>query len=394
MGFNGLLNLSFWGWLGITFLVTHVTIVSVTLFLHRSQAHRSLDIHPLLAHFFRFWLWFTTGQITKAWVAIHRKHHAHCETPDDPHSPQVLGLPTVLWQGAELYRKEAKVQETLDHYGRGTPDDWIEHKLYTPYSGSGLILMTLIYVILMGAPGLITAAIQMAWIPFWAAGVINGIGHFWGYRNFECKDAATNIVPWGLLIGGEELHNNHHAFGTSAKFSVKWWEFDLGWFYIQLFSLLGLMKVRRVYPKLAQVKTKTHIDLDTVKALLINRLTVLSHYTQDVLLPVFKDAQKSLNPTARRLRTLLVRDRSLVADADQQRIQDLLQQCPTLKEVYLFRDRLQSIWEKTTASHKELIEALQAWCHAAEQTGIEALQRFAAGIRHYALLPNTESPLA
>ncbi|MEW8396853.1 MAG: fatty acid desaturase, partial [Candidatus Thiodiazotropha sp.] len=226
--FNGLFDLSLSGFILLTLVLTHITIVSVTVYLHRHQAHRALDLHPLLSHFFRFWLWLTTGMVTREWVAIHRKHHAKCETESDPHSPQTRGLGKVLWQGAELYQEEAGNPETLERYGKGTPDDWLERKLYQRHNYSGILLLLLLEIILLGPAGITLWAIQMIWIPFWAAGVINGIGHYWGYRNFEIPNASTNIVPWGIFIGGEELHNNHHAFASSAKLSNRWWEFDLG----------------------------------------------------------------------------------------------------------------------------------------------------------------------
>src|SRR5512143_1921490 len=239
--FSGVFDLPWWGYVVVALALTHVTIAGVTIFLHRCQAHRALDLHPIPSHFFRFWLWLTTGMITKEWAAIHRKHHAKCETPEDPHSPQVLGINRVLWGGVLLYRNESKNRETMERYGHGTPDDWLEHKLYTPYNFAGVALMALIDVALFGlVPGLAIFAVQMVWIPFWAAGVINGIGHYWGYRNFGCADASTNIVPWGILIGGEELHNNHHAYATSAKLSNKWYEFDIGWMYIRILESLRL----------------------------------------------------------------------------------------------------------------------------------------------------------
>ena len=273
----GLLNLSFWGYVVATLILTHITIIGVTIYLHRYQAHRGLELHPLLSHFFRFWLWLTTGMVTKEWAAIHRKHHAKCETAEDPHSPQVKGLKKVLWEGAELYQEEAKNQETLERYGQGTPDDWLERNIYTRHSAKGIVLMLLIDLLLFGIPGITIWALQMAWIPFHAAGVINGIGHYWGYRNFECKDAARNIFPWAFWIGGEELHNNHHTFATSAKFSVKWWEFDIGWGYIKLFSLLKLAKVKRLPPKVKIVPNKTCVDIETVKAIITGRFQVMSH---------------------------------------------------------------------------------------------------------------------
>ena len=248
---HGMLDLSAWQILLATLVLTHITIASVTIYLHRYSAHRALDLHPLPAHFFRLWLWLTTGQVTKEWTAIHRKHHAKCEQAEDPHSPHVHGIKTVLLSGAELYRKESKNKETLERYGHGTPDDWIERNIYSRFSWQGVAIMLIIDVALFGVLGLTLWAVQMMWIPVTAAGIINGAGHFWGYRNFEAPDASTNLVPWGIIIGGEELHNNHHTYPTSAKLSVKPYEFDLGWAYIRILQALGLASVKKTPPKLA-----------------------------------------------------------------------------------------------------------------------------------------------
>ena len=241
-------NLQWWQYVLITLALTHVSIAAITIFLHRSQAHRALDLHPIVSHFFRFWLWLTSGVVTKEWVAIHRKHHAKCETVEDPHSPQTRGIMKVLLEGAELYRAEAKVAETLEKYGHGTPDDWMERNVYSRHSAMGVALMMIINIALFGPIGLTIWAVQMAWMPIMAAGIINGVGHYWGYRNFACEDASTNILPWGILIGGEELHNNHHAYGTSARLSNKWYEFDIGWLYIKLMTYVGLATIRKVAP--------------------------------------------------------------------------------------------------------------------------------------------------
>ncbi len=383
----GLLNLSFWGYVFAMLLLTHITIVSVTIYLHRHQAHRALDLHSAPAHFFRFWLWLTTGMRTKAWAAIHRKHHARVETASDPHSPQVLGIKKVLWEGAELYGKEAKNQETLERYGYGTPDDWVERHLYTPHSDKGIFLMLAIDLLLFGVPGLTIWAIQMMWIPFFAAGVINGIGHYFGYRNFESQDASRNIVPWGALIGGEELHNNHHAFGTSAKFSVKWWEFDLGWGYIKLLAMLKLAKVKKLPPKLKTILDKETVDLETLKALLANRLHIMANYTKEVILPVLKETRRQ-HPHRhmfRNIKHLLTRADSLLDEPGKQSLFRFLEDKHHLKEVYHYREKLQLIWNRTTANQKELIDALQEWCKQAEASGVETLRRFVEKLRRYAL---------
>src|SRR5215813_7398894 len=263
---HGLVPLPWWGYIVVTLALTHVTIAAVTIFLHRCQAHRGLDLHPIPSHFFRFWLWLTTGMVTKEWVAIHRKHHAKVETADDPHSPQTRGIKTVFWSGSELYRAEAKNAETLDKFGRGTPEDWLERNVYSRYLWEGIGLMLVVNVTLFGAVGLTIWAVQMAWIPVMAAGIINGIGHYWGYRNFSCEDASKNIVPWGILIGGEELHNNHHAYGSSARLSSQWYEVDLGWMYIRGLELVGLAKVRKVAPRIRFDRAKLTADVETLQA--------------------------------------------------------------------------------------------------------------------------------
>ncbi|MBS0358827.1 MAG: fatty acid desaturase [Proteobacteria bacterium] len=389
--FYGLLHLSFWGYVIATLIMTHITIASVTIYLHRHQAHRALELHPIISHFFRLWLWLTTGMVTRAWVAIHRKHHAKTETPDDPHSPQVLGLKKVLWEGAELYRSEAKNQETLEKYSYGTPEDWIERKLYTPYSSKGVLVMLGIDLLLFGIPGLTIWAVQMMWIPFFAAGIINGVGHHSGYRNFECPDASTNISPWGILIGGEELHNNHHTFATSAKLSVKWWEFDIGWMYIRTLSLLGLATVKKLPAELRSIPGKVSIDAETLKALVVNRFQVLARYSREVILPVLKEEKHKAGEAGARLfvqaKKLLCLDQSLLTTSTKSQLSKILEQEATLKLVYDFRLKLQSLWEKTTANPTDLQEALQQWCKQAEETGIEALRQFSVRIKGFVSQP-------
>lgn len=383
----GLLNLSFWGYFIAVVVLTQTTIAAVTIYLHRCQAHRAITLHASISHFFRFWLWLTTGMITKEWAAIHRKHHAKCETVDDPHSPQISGIKKVLWQGAELYRKEACNQDTVERYGQGTPDDWIERHLYSKHSSVGIYTMLVIDLLLFGLPGITVWAIQMAWIPFFAAGVINGVGHYLGYRNYECPDAARNIVPWGLLIGGEELHNNHHTFGSSAKFSSKWWELDLGWGYIKLLSWLKLAKIKKLPPKLYQSAHKECIDAETLKALIINRFNVLSRYSKEVILPVLKAEKLHAGEKGRalfqRAKILLIRESSLIDKLGKQRLALLLKKRQALHNVYHYRQQLLAIWDRTTASQKELVEALQDWCKRAENSGIEVLREFALRLRGY-----------
>jgi stearoyl-CoA desaturase (delta-9 desaturase) len=380
----GLLNFPFWGYVLTTLGLTHITIIAVTVYLHRCQAHRALTLHPAASHFFRFWLWLTTGMQTREWVAIHRKHHARCETAEDPHSPQVKGIWKVLLEGTELYRAEAKNKDTLARFGQGAPDDWIERHLYNRHTTGGIKLLLALNLLLLGVPGLTVWAIQMAWIPFFAAGVINGVGHYWGYRNFECPDAARNIVPWGLLIGGEELHNNHHTFITSAKLSVKWWEFDIGWCYIRLLQALKLAKVKRLPPRLVQQSDKSHIDLDTVTAILTNRFHVMARYSTEVVLPILREEKRKTGLAGKRAlkraRVLLTRAEHLLDETSQQHLAAILDRHHLLALVHRYRLALQAIWSRTTASPKELLEALQNWRREAEATGIAVLRNFAAGL--------------
>jgi len=368
---------------------THVTIVAVTVFLHRHQAHRALDLHPAASHFFRFWLWLTTGMVTKAWVAIHRKHHARCETDEDPHSPQVMGINTVLWRGAELYRREAEKSATLDQYGRGTPDDWLERHIYTQFNYFGIVLLIAIDVILFGAVGITLWAIQMIWIPFWAAGIINGLGHWWGYRNYETLDASTNIFPWGILIGGEELHNNHHTFSSSAKLSSKWWEFDIGWMYIRILEFFRLARVRKVASR-PVIDPRKHVpDVDTLSAIIKHRFQVMSYYYRDVLVAVCRDvvrsARKEERPMLRKAVRLLAKEERIMDATARGRLEFLLRKSSALHTAYRFKLQLQEIWKKSAASQESLVHALQEWCRQAEATGIAALQEFARSLKGYSL---------
>jgi len=390
---NGLLDLPWWGVLIATLVFTHITIVSVTVFLHRFQAHRAIEISPVVSHFFRFWLWLTTSMVTKQWVAIHRKHHAKCETEQDPHSPIAMGINTVLWKGAELYSDEGKNQSTLDTYGHNTPDDWLENNLYSGRTNKlGIAIMLVINVLLFGPIGITVWAVQMAWIPFWAAGIINGAGHYVGYRNFEVSDASTNLVPWGIIIGGEELHNNHHAFGSSAKFSVKWWEFDIGWMYIQTLKLLGLAKVKKLAPQPILDSNKSAIDTDTVMALVTNRFQVMSNYARQVVKNVYKEEVNRtedgiLRFQLKRARKLLTRDSFLMDATAKENLAKALSKHQALDTVYEFRKSLEEIWQKTADSQEQLLVAIQEWCHQAEATGIKALQDFAQSLKNYSLAP-------
>jgi len=391
MWYNGLLDLSAWQLVGITLLMTHVTIVSVTVYLHRYSAHRALELNTGLKHFFRFWLWLTTAQNTREWTAVHRKHHAKCETPEDPHSPVYKGLSTVLRKGAELYREEARNPETLRIYGKNCPDDWVERNLYSRYKLGGIVLMALIDLLLFGTAGITIWAVQMMWIPFWAAGVVNGLGHAVGYRNFECRDAATNLVPWGIVIGGEELHNNHHTYPNSAKLSVRRWEFDMGWAWIRLFCLLRLAKVQRVAPIAHRVAGKANLDMDTAMAILNNRFQIMAQYRKLVIGPLVKQeldrVDTSVSHHFRRAKRLLSRETSLLEDRHHVRIESMLAHSQALKTIYEKRLALQQIWARTSANGHDMLAAMKDWVHEAETSGIHALRDFASQLKTYSLRP-------
>ena len=388
---DGLLNLSMWDVVIATLVLTHITIASVTIYLHRHQSHNALTLHPIVSHFFRFWLWMTTGMVTKQWVAIHRKHHTFCETEDDPHSPQRLSLGKVMWQGSELYRAEASNVETLAKYGHGTPDDWLERKVYSRFPYAGITLMALVDVALFGVIGITVWAIQMIWIPFWAAGIINGVGHYWGYRNFETNDAATNIVPWGIVIGGEELHNNHHAYSSSARLSNKWWEFDIGWMYIRLLQAVGLAHVKKLSPQLRPRPSESIPDVDTLRAILRNRFHVLKLYARKVTKPVLREelrrADRSFRSLLRGVRKFLLRE-DVVADGQASaKLREALERSRQLQVVYQYKQQLKALWERGAATTGAPLQRLQDWCNRAEQTGIDVLQDFAALLRGYAVKP-------
>ena len=387
----GLLDLPWWGYVLAALALTHITIAAVTIFLHRSQAHRAVDLHPLASHFFRFWLWLTSGIVTKEWVAIHRKHHAKCETPEDPHSPQTRGIKKVFWEGSELYRAEAKVAETLEKYGRGTPDDWLERNVYSRHSFAGIFLMMAIDLVLFGPIGLTIWAVQMAWIPVTAAGVINGVGHYWGYRNFACEDASTNVMPWGILIGGEELHNNHHAYGTSARLSNKWYEFDIGWLYIKLMAYVGLATVRKVAPAVKWLPAKPLCDLDTLQAIITHRYDVMTRFVRSVradsaaeIARLKAGANLPQSLSLNRFRSWLYQEPAELAATDKADLDGLLGKSERLQTVYLMRQELAAIWSRSTATREQLLEQLQAWCKRAEDSGIQSLKDFSVRLRSYA----------
>lgn len=387
---GGLLQFGWGAMLLYLLAATQLTIFAVTLYLHRSQAHRGVDFHPVIAHVFRFWTWLTTSMITREWVAIHRKHHAKCETEDDPHSPRFKGIKTVFWQGVELYREARGMRADIEQYGKGAPNDWIERKLYTPWATFGPTLLLFVSFALFGFKGIAVWAIQMAWIPFWAAGVVNGLGHWWGYRNFETTDTATNLTPWGVWIGGEELHNNHHAFPSSAKFALRKWEFDIGWMVIKGLESVGLAKVLRVAPSL-DVRPNIHVpDTDTMKALLAHRFQAMTDYQRNVLTPALREeAQaagaklRSLLP--RKLRKGLVDDgRWLQPDARAQ-LQQWVDQRPRIRTLVEHRARLSALLEARSQNASDALHNLQVWCREAEATGIRALQEYSARLKGYSL---------
>ena len=382
---NGYLNWSWWQIALFTLAATHITIAAVTIFLHRCQAHRALDLHPIASHFFRFWLWLTTGMVTKEWASIHRKHHAKCETVDDPHSPQILGIGTVLSRGAELYKNEAKNQETMDKFGHGTPDDWLERNIYAKFSWQGVAIMLIIDVFLFGGIGLTVWAVQMLWIPITAAGVINGIGHYWGYRNFDCEDASTNILPWGILIGGEELHNNHHTFATSAKLSNKWYEFDIGWLYIQMMSAVGLATVKKTPPK-PVLSDLRPADQNTLEAIIANRYEIMARYSK-TLRNFFSNEVQHMQVLAAHLsdaRTWLSKDEARLSMEEKAKLEELMASNAQLRKMIEMRRDLQAIWGRSSATREQLVMQLHAWCQRAEDSGLTSLREFSLRLRRYA----------
>ena len=387
---TGLVGLSPWEVVIYTLVVTHITIAGVTIYLHRHQAHRALELHAIPSHFFRFWLWLTTGQVTKEWAAIHRKHHAKCDTEEDPHSPQTRGIKKVLLEGAELYRVESKNKETMEKYGHGTPDDWMERNVYTRYSWAGVSALLVINFILFGVIGISIWAIQMLWIPITAAGIINGLGHWWGYRNYDCNDAATNIFPWGILIGGEELHNNHHTYATSAKLSSKWYEIDLGWAYIRAMEMVGLAKVKKVAPKPKLAKDKAVADLETLQSVITNRYDVMAKYAKSVkhaFHEEFEHLKHKAELEARFLkssRKLLQREPGKLELSQKAQLIELFKHSKALETMHQMRVELGAIWERSHSTRDQLLQQLQDWCARAEASGIKSLQEFSLRLRSYA----------
>lgn len=384
--YKGLLNLSFWQYVVVTVVWVHITMIAITLYFHREQAHRSCDLHPALRHFFRFWLWMNTGAPTKEWVAVHRKHHAFTEREGDPHSPQVFGLKKVLLEGAELYRAEARNPETLEKYGRGTPDDWLERNVYSRFTYTGIALLVILDLVLFGVPGIIMVAVQLVAMPFAAAGVINGLAHAKGYRNFATDDTSTNLWPIAIFIAGEELHNNHHAFPSSAKFSMRPWEIDLGWLHLKLFSWLGLAKIRRVAtPPVPAATAAPTVDLEGLKAVITNRMHVLRAYTQRVTLPVLRREIEALGENANGVvsavkRWLSWQPHMLDAHA-RERLAELRQRHPHFEKVLQFHAELKALWEGAHTSNERLLADFKEWCARAEASGIQCLEEFVAYVK-------------
>jgi stearoyl-CoA desaturase (Delta-9 desaturase) len=383
----GLVHLSFWGYVFVTFVLVQITMLSVTLYLHRDAAHRAVDLHPALRHFARFWIWATSGMITGEWVAVHRKHHAFSDVAGDPHSPVLLGLKKILLEGAEVYRVSARDPEVFAKYGRGTPEDWLERHVYRRHRNLGIILLVVTDLVVFGVPGIIILSIQLVSMPLMAAGVINGLGHAVGYRNFECDNAARNLVPWGVLTGGEELHNNHHAFPSSARFSMRGGEFDIGWLWLKVFSALGLAKIRKVAPRALPDVPRPVVDLDTVRTVITGRMDVLRNYTKTVTLPVLKaEVARSAGTLSLRVKRLLVRHPVMLDEAARTRLQQVLAEHAVLRTVTEFRDRLAVLWSGRIGNNERLTAHLREWIREAEASRIERLQEFARALKGYRLV--------
>ncbi|MDB5805349.1 MAG: Acyl-CoA desaturase 1 [Betaproteobacteria bacterium] len=391
--FSGLFSLGGWQLIIVALVFTHITIVGVTVYLHRHQAHRALELHVIPSHFFRFWLWLTTGMVTKEWAAIHRKHHAKCETIEDPHSPQIHGIHKILWGGVALYVKESRVKATMERYGHGTPDDWVERNIYSAHGKLGVTLMALVDIALFGPlPGMAVWGVQMVWIPFWAAGVINGWGHWFGYRSFRTQDASVNMFPWGIIIGGEELHNNHHAYGTSAKLSNKWYEFDIGWMYIRLMEMVGWARVKKIAPKPKFITAKSVCDMDTLHAVIANRYDVMARYDK-LLKQAWREETTGLPDKvqaaeARAARRVAFADASRLATADIAGLDRVLGRSQQLATLFNMRRELITLWGRSSLTDEQLLQGLQGWNARAERSGIAALERFSTRLRRYACPPS------
>lgn len=388
---NGLIVLPWWGYIVLVLILTHITIVSVTLYLHRGQAHKTVEFHPVVSHFFRFWLWLTTGMNTKAWTAIHRKHHAFCETEDDPHSPKILGLNKVLWEGAELYKKEAKNLDTLSRYGVGTPDDWMERKVYTPHSVVGVSLLLVVCLLLFGTIGLSVWAAVMLWIPFFAAGIINGVAHYFGYRTFASPDQSHNLFPIGIFVGGEELHNNHHSYPVSAKFSQRWYEFDLGWMYIKILSFLKLATIKRVSSKIIMSKHE-FVSYKTLQAIIAHRYHILHKFNQytkilyiEEMLRIARLNKCSVDsiPHWTKVREWVISDKTVLSTGQRMLFEHVLKQSPKIKKINTLHHQLKDVWTKQVIESKQQIEQLRDWCHFAETSGIGKMKDFSQYVQRF-----------
>jgi stearoyl-CoA desaturase (Delta-9 desaturase) len=392
MQFN-LLHLQWWGYVLFTLAFTHITIAAVTIFLHRHQSHHSLELHPITSHFFRFWLWLTTGIVTKEWVAIHRKHHVKCETTEDPHSPNVYGIRSVLFGGYELYRKEGRNIATLETYGNGTPDDWVERNIYVKRHNLGIASMLLIDLMLFGPIGITIWAVQMLWIPFFAAGVINGVGHYWGYRSFVTNDTSRNILSWGVLVGGEELHNNHHAYSASAKLSVRWWEFDIGWMYIRILSMLGLAKVRKVAPKVRINPAKVQCDTETLQSIVYHQYEVMGRFARSLRETANNEIHRlqraraihAKNARGMRgaIKLWLKVDEDYLPEKERLVLKQAVQSSAVFQTIYSMRQELVLLAKKSNESKEQLAQKLENWCRRAEESGINALREFSQQLRSY-----------
>jgi stearoyl-CoA desaturase (Delta-9 desaturase) len=382
----GFVELPFWGYVLVTFATIQLMFLGVTLYLHRDQSHGGLILHPVLRHFFRFWLWYSSGVVTREWVAVHRRHHAYADQEGDPHSPVIFGLKRVLLEGYELYSAAAKEPAIVRHYGKGTPDDWIERHLYSRYPNLGIVLFALTFLVLFGIPSIVMVAVHLSAQPFFAGGVVNGLGHAAGYRSFEMPSTATNLLPWGVLLGGEELHNNHHAFPRSARFAVQSWELDIGWLWIRAFRFVGLAKVRYVAPRPRLERKRRELDAETVHALFKNRMHVLRDYARRVVLPVCRELARCepRGSVPSRTSKLLIRHPALLAEEAKRALRDLLERYEVLRRVIEYRDSLQHLWSDTSGNQARAVGQLREWCAKAEASGIDALREFSLALPAYA----------
>ena len=387
---NGLVDFTWVGYVTYTLVVTHITIVAITLYLHRGVCHSAIEIKPILSHFFRFWLWLTTSMRTADWVAIHRKHHAKVETIDDPHSPAVFGIKNVLFRGADLYHDEKNNKETIEKYSENCPKDWIENQIYTGRNNYGILLLFISNILLFGVVGIIIWSIQMAWTPIFAAGGINGAGHYYGYRNYDTNDDSTNMSPIAFFIGGEELHNNHHAFPTAAKFSLKPWEFDIGWFYIKLFSLFGQIKVKRLAPKTIVSNPNDKLDSNAAYALLKSKITVITNYSKNVLKPILKiectNANSNLKDLLNKSKATLSKQPSRISNQDTNTLQVIFGKCNSLGTAYHLKNKLYDILHSRNLKHERFIETINEWCLEAKSADIDCLDDFSESLKGYTVV--------